>query len=357
MKKFTLPISQNYVKHWGLWEAIREILQNAYDEKTVDPTCEVKFERDMDGKIRISTSTGLLSKASLVLGNSDKTDKPELRGKFGEGYKLALLVLARLGHPVSIFTGSEQWEPRIEHDDDFDSSILNIYVRDAGMDFPGVCFEIEGVSLGDWMAIQTNIDPTYDGTDKILRMEGQKGRIYVGGLFVTFQKEYQFGYSFTPATMPVDRDRRMVCDYSLAGATSRIWAGKESYSEIVQLVMKRAVDVRYLDYYIYGSTPLVSAIVNQFDKEHGIGTIPCSTDDEIKEAQAGGRKWVLVPEMLRKLIGKVRDLFVPKVGTPVERLKKLAGLISLSEVHRKELEDIIECLTPTEVKDENTDTN
>ena len=65
--KFTLPISPDYVAHWGLWEAVREIYQNALDESeaaiSYDEAAQVLF---------ISSATGRLTPETLVLGTSSK---------------------------------------------------------------------------------------------------------------------------------------------------------------------------------------------------------------------------------------------------------------------------------------------
>src|SRR5258708_26276899 len=102
--KFTLPISPNYVAHWGLWESVREIFQNALDEQTRDPRCVagIKYE---NGILRITSANTILNPKSLLLGATTKADDKNQRGKYGEGYKLAALVLVRMGYSVSIQTG------------------------------------------------------------------------------------------------------------------------------------------------------------------------------------------------------------------------------------------------------------
>ncbi len=112
--KFTLPISDGYVASWGLWEAVREIWQNAMDAADEDPSCLVTLSHE-EGVLRIETSIGSLDPSTLVLGSTSKKDRPGQRGKFGEGYKLALLVLARLGLPTLINTGDEVWSARLEY--------------------------------------------------------------------------------------------------------------------------------------------------------------------------------------------------------------------------------------------------
>lgn len=64
--KFTLPISPTYVAHWGLWEAVREIYQNALDAHAEDTDCVSTIGYD-SGTITIQTSKGKLSPATLLL--------------------------------------------------------------------------------------------------------------------------------------------------------------------------------------------------------------------------------------------------------------------------------------------------
>jgi hypothetical protein len=103
-KKYVLPLSPDYVSHWGLWEAVREIYQNALDEVEAPSLAQIRFS---DDALYISTPTGKLTPDTLVLGKTSKRNKSQSRGKFGEGYKLALLVLARLGHRVTIRTNDQ----------------------------------------------------------------------------------------------------------------------------------------------------------------------------------------------------------------------------------------------------------
>ena len=75
-----LPISINYVSHWGFWQGIRELLQNAIDTKDYKV-----IESPRDNLIKIISHGGLLTLKSLMLGESTKRDDDSSIGKYGGG--------------------------------------------------------------------------------------------------------------------------------------------------------------------------------------------------------------------------------------------------------------------------------
>jgi hypothetical protein len=81
------PISPEYVKSWTPVRALCELIANALDE---DPAAHVRWA---DGVLTISDDGPGIPEEGLVLGYSTKTDAQI--GQFGEGKKLACLVLAR----------------------------------------------------------------------------------------------------------------------------------------------------------------------------------------------------------------------------------------------------------------------
>ncbi|MEV4708208.1 ATP-binding protein [Actinoplanes sp. NPDC049316] len=81
------PISPEYVKSWTPVRALCELIANALDE---DPGAHVGWA---DGVLTISDDGPGIPEEGLVLGYSTKTDAQI--GQFGEGKKLACLVLAR----------------------------------------------------------------------------------------------------------------------------------------------------------------------------------------------------------------------------------------------------------------------
>lgn len=107
---YELPISPNYVSNWSIKEAIREILQNAIDSDKNGYKKEISYNK-YDKSLHIKNYGITLSTSTLVLGCSSKKDIDGMIGKFGEGYKLALVVLLREGYIVNIINGGEIWLP------------------------------------------------------------------------------------------------------------------------------------------------------------------------------------------------------------------------------------------------------
>ena len=102
-----LPISTGYVKHWSFWEAVRELIQNKVDQGTGGIYTE-------NNSLIIQTTGALLDVSTLLLGESSKSDDSTKIGCYGEGYKLALLVLNREGYEVTIHNGRDKWETSIK---------------------------------------------------------------------------------------------------------------------------------------------------------------------------------------------------------------------------------------------------
>lgn len=88
---------------WGVWEAIRDIVQNCLDEAE-----EYAYGYDSDG-MWISDSGRGVSVADFLLG-PPQLKAEYARGRYGEGMKIAALTLLRNGYKVVIETiGRELW--------------------------------------------------------------------------------------------------------------------------------------------------------------------------------------------------------------------------------------------------------
>jgi hypothetical protein len=346
--KFTLPISPEYVAHWGLWEAVREIYQNALDEASADKKCEAKIEYfDYNQQLQISTSKGNLLTDSLVLGKTSKRDDQTQRGKFGEGYKLALLVLARsVNHSVTVWTNHERWTVKIEHDEVFKSPVLNIYT-DPYMSMEGVMFAIDKVTSDEWATIQANIRPQEEFFDTILEDEKEKGRIYVGGLYVSTAKRYACGYAFRPGVIKLDRDRGMVDGFDLAWQTSKLWTNRGHNARLSELLEVEAPDVEYVENHVSEGSTFASSHYSHYYGRYG-DAIPVSNQEEIQRVQAAGMRWVLVPEKVKSMLRLVKSWFIPSSESVVERLRKFKQSYQwhLPNQAKQELDEIIEQMDP-----------
>lgn len=120
-------ITPTYIAHWGVGEAMREILQNAIDQGDYD------VAHTPSAFIVVSKNVQLRSE-TLLLGFTTKQETTKI-GKFGEGYKLALLVFARENIPCVVRTGRETWHPIIEKHSQLGHDVLKIVVdEDSRLD-------------------------------------------------------------------------------------------------------------------------------------------------------------------------------------------------------------------------------
>ena len=132
MSKIELTIAPNYVPNWTLVDAIRELFQNALDQQKQNNENEASWNYDDDtGVLTISNATSKLTAASLLLGQTTKADDKSTIGQFGEGYKIATLVLLREGQNVVFYNygAREIWRPRFVKSRRFGTDILTFFIE------------------------------------------------------------------------------------------------------------------------------------------------------------------------------------------------------------------------------------
>lgn len=126
-KLLAIGPTSTWRQDWGIWEAIRDIVQNALDE-----TEAYQWGYDDQGLWIADQGRGV-SVADFLLGPPKL--KPEYaRGRYGEGMKIATLVLVRSGYPVHITTvGKEIWVVFLKLDiDGVETQQLNALYRTNG---------------------------------------------------------------------------------------------------------------------------------------------------------------------------------------------------------------------------------
>ncbi len=210
-KRIELTISTDYVQHWGVNEALRELFQNAIDAGDYMS----KYD-DHDNELMIMNTGIDLSIDTLLLGNSSKRDDEDSIGQFGEGYKLAMLVLTRAGLDVEVRTGNQVWNTSIEKSDVFDQDVLVVKVKKS-LAFQDYCaFYVDGLTpamYDEYKQYNLHLHMYRSVVTKygeILTSEEHKGMVFVNGLFVTMLPEdltHTFGYSIKSKYLELTRDR------------------------------------------------------------------------------------------------------------------------------------------------------
>jgi len=119
-RKIITGISPHYVKNWDVVRGIREIIQNYLDTKN-EFRCK-GYIYYKDGEAMVKDFGPGLELKHLALGVSEKS--LDAIGKYGEGLKLALLVLAREHRKVEIWSNGTIICPDIEHSDLYGTEVM-----------------------------------------------------------------------------------------------------------------------------------------------------------------------------------------------------------------------------------------
>lgn len=325
---FELPISRHYVGHWGLVEAVRELIQNAIDS---DSPFEYAFDAD---KLYITSRFAKLEASTLVLGTTSKAGAADKIGSFGEGYKIAMLVLTREGFPLTVLNGDKQWIPEFKVSHTFGSEVLHINETPIKRQERGLDFIVSGLTPENIDEIRSMClrmqSPMNDviGTKYGLILPSKPGKLYVGTLFVC-DTDLKYGYDINPEHLALERDRQTVSGFSLRMLTKDMWVDHGtttgSMDSLAEMIDKELPDVEYVR---YGSPEMVKeACYKLFQKKYP-GGIAAGTQEELQS---------LVSRGMTKVIHTSSSLY---------------SQVSASKEHKAQMGALVRIQTPSEALEE-----
>lgn len=250
MKEYKFTITKNYIPDWGLIEGVREILQNAIDSPG-KMTLEIN-----DDTLIIKNDNIKLPIKSLLMGYGTKTNDASQIGGKSEGSLLAIMVLIREGYNVNIINSDEIWEPGFVQDDNLDEEILAIRVNNTTQ-HNALIYEISGLNDDDIEILVDEfpvLDQAVTGAEyksietqcgEIILDKKYKGKMYVGGLPIQRDDNFEFGYNFKTEYVRLDRDRKAINYYELRGLTAQsLVTAKECHPEIFKAISDSCVDAK-----------------------------------------------------------------------------------------------------------------
>lgn len=318
MSRFELSLSPQYVGSWKVVDAIRELFQNAIDQETVDPANKMFFAYDKASQVlSIGNKSSVLDKKTLLLGESTKVDDKRTIGQFGEGYKIAALVLLRLGKQLKIYNYgvSEVWEAKIIKSRRYNANILVFDVTEKrfwqSVPDNDLTIVINGITPEEYDDIVASnlhfhtLENTYlTSYGSILYDAEYKGKVFVNGLFVADVVDLQYGYDIKPAYLELDRDRRLVKDFDLQWRTSSMWNESNDTDKALSLVQRNSIDVKYIRSLGVTKPNLRMSAAASFRSEYGDNAVPVSDQSELNNVKMTytDAKPVIVNEVLKKLI-------------------------------------------------------
>lgn len=307
MRKYELSISADYVPEWGVVEAVREFFQNSIDEEQRDPGNKMFFEYDKEGQvIRIGNKHSELDIQSLLFGSTTKRDDVRMIGAHGEGYKIATVVLLRLGKEVVFnnYVRKEVWRPRLVKSRRYGGVLVpTFFVEEkpvwSSVPDHSLTIEISGITEEEYeeviqsnLHLQDQVDRKETEWGDVLEGEDQVGRIYVGGLFICEDDQLEIGVDFKPKWVRLERDRSMVNSFDVK------WYIGRMVDELKDKDLSRRLMDSYAGEYIhveYIPDDLVNELVEEFLKANGVEAVPVSDQSELEPLAAIGYKGVIVP--------------------------------------------------------------
>jgi len=220
MKKYWTMLTKDYLSHWTAVNGVREYVTNALDSSA-------PFEYEFGDDFIILTSRGItLPPTIFAMGYSQNRNDPNAVGMFGEGALVSLIPLLREGKGVKFINGSVDWIPAFELNEDLGVEVLVINEFHSFNDTQDYSVIIDNLTPDEITEIKESciyfrddLGEVLDGsTGSILR--GVKGKLFVGGVFITDIPSYEMSFNFKPAHLPLNRDRKSVEGFQLASATS-----------------------------------------------------------------------------------------------------------------------------------------
>jgi hypothetical protein len=294
-KKIELTLTSDYVPHWTITDAVRELFQNAIDNEEA-----IGYEYAA-GTLAITSANTQLTTESLLLGASTKAGQSNTIGQFGEGYKLAALVLNRLGKQITFYTGNEVWTTKFVQSRRFGAKILTFFIDKTNNPTDDLIVKVTGITPDEWQQdITPNILFLRDDTEVIAStkkgdiLSGQS-RVYINGLYVCDHVNYVYSYDFAPSELKLGRDRRLASDFDLQWLASKLWitAYKADPTDvylqglIIDLLVMDAADTKYLTN-IYGLTTesLSDRAYSMFKETYGEYAIPVVYNSDMQRVHA-----------------------------------------------------------------------
>jgi hypothetical protein len=376
-KVIQLTLSQNYVSDWGVWEGIREFIQNARDSGEFNITYT-------DNSVEITTFSGAIDKQYLILGNTKKREDSRTIGTYGEGFKLAILVLLREGKKITIHNGRDIWIPYFAKHSELEHECLNIQINENVLeDSEEVKFIVEDLTTEEIQLCQSNtlysqelnIVAEYEGSS--CWMANNHPKIFVGGLYVCdLNKKYLLSYNFDPSVLQLDRDRKSVCTFSVSYQATRMVTLSGNYDLLSYLAEHSAEDIS--DYYsfeestytyssfteseVVAKKELKEIVSESFIKKHGEKAYPINnqwSDKEkriktIKSIEAGYIPVVIKSGYYKMLSHAVKDKKFADFSFNVS--EEIVKFFEQNKKHlrsksKKELEKIVKMINMIEGKE------
>ena len=352
-----LSLTKDYAKSWKIWEGLREIVQNWFDGllSTIDHISQelassgqhspklggpvisrddsplglvfrahvyctdgegerkVALGRIILDKVKsslhlINSSTELARKV-LLLGYSDKSERKEVIGQFGEGLKVGALALVREGRQLVMETQRDRWMFCMERDPVFEEQVLTVQVSQRSgegevdidtsllkLSPEDTCLTLYPLLKAEWkrfcarfLFLETLPPEECIKSEAGWLLMGDRfsGQLYVRQIWVADMTEAAGGMlaGVNLHRLRLDRDRRSVLHQSeLDHTVSAMWAvALEMHPQLIPVYLGLLVekgdnccDTRHAGFY-FDNRETARSLAREFLKRYGEQAYPLSS--------------------------------------------------------------------------------
>lgn len=292
MNKYTTMITPEYLSHWTVPNAVREYISNALDGSS-------PFEYEFGDDYVILTSVGItLSPKIFAMGYSQNRNSSEAVGTFGEGALVSMIPLLRDNKGICFVNGDVIWKPAFEYNDSLSIETLVINEEENPSPTNDYSVIIDNLTSDEIQVIKESCIYFRDDLGEVLDgstgsiIKGVKGKLFVGGIFVTDIPTYDYSFNFKPEYLELNRDRKSVESWNLAYNTSILIKELIDPVEIAKLVEQRKPDVQNLQHRD-DIQDIANACYDNLVEKHGENVVVCQWYDDQEKLEKQGYKNVV----------------------------------------------------------------
>ena len=365
---YELTLTPNYVSDWGFQDAIRELIQNGTDQEILDKDNKFTMEYDKQECIlRLINTKSKLSVNTLLLGRSSKSNNDDTVGKFGEGYKIASLVLNRLDKTFTIRNNgkNEIWTSKFKNSAKWKEKILTFYVEKVETEDDGLVIEIGNVTRDEYKSLEEtwlNFEGYYNDEDEeiihtlrgdILTNEYFKGKIFVNGLSISSGADLDYGYNFKPKYIKVERDRKTCDSWNIKETTCLMISeamvnGDLDFDRVSYMMEKGSDDTYNIQHNVYETEVKIvkERLIESFDEKNkpkfeGEIVVPVNNQEQMDKVELYGGRPILVNYSIGNVLAGETNARIQKlVESPINKELSLKEKFQRwYDMYSKELSD------------------
>jgi hypothetical protein len=318
---------EKILDHWGVPEAVREVIANALDEHALSGTAEPEIVKRRDGWHVRDFGRGLRYQHLTQNENPEKRKRSdEVVGKFGVGLKDALATFYRRGVDVTVKTPHADFTLTRAAKSDF-ADVKTLHAAITAPSEPrrkGTEFILGGLSDAD-MAAAKDYFLRFRGDEELERTElgsvlkrrqDEPAHVYVKGVRIATEEQFLFSYNITSTTAQLqkalNRERSNVGRTAYQDRVKSILlkcrsdrVGQALAEDLMRLPQGTNHDeITWLDVQEQAVRIVAARGKTVFVSAHQMAIFGAT----VQEARRDGYRIVFVPDRLVARLPKLRDL-------------------------------------------------